>query len=319
MADINSGCSTPMGAPTFPFQTVAFECSLFACIRTYTASVTDGSVVETEVKRSFGQTDWLTGENNPPGILRPLDMRFIPKEENCTFKERVKNQNSSLCTYNFNSISLLALGNFFWDFWNGTVAGKYFEHASSRNDAMDILYGGGITNFTHISGTLGGIADSMTAAIRLTGRVFDQDYGSGGGQGKVTGSVMISNTCIDVRWGWITLPAAVALLTLLLLASTVLLDRLKPDQPAWKTSSLPTLFHGLDPTELTNKEQLLTVTAMGKEAKGLWVKLTDEKSDTLHLKTCTQEGQAITRPLEAENSASTLTDIHMSQNHRRTW
>lgn len=58
------------------------------------------------------------------------------------------------------------------------------------------------------------------------------------------------------------------------------------DQPAWKTSVLPVLFHGLDTGGLASKSQLLTTTDMEKDTSSLWVRLTDETSATLRLETC---------------------------------
>lgn len=97
------------------------------------------------------------------------------------------------------------------------MTGIQYGAAASNNDILGILYSIGVTNFTHIDRILAGIADSMTAAIRLTGRVYNWDQDLGGGQGNVTGQVMLADTCIDIPWGWIALPAAVTLLTPMLL------------------------------------------------------------------------------------------------------
>ncbi|KAI9890983.1 MAG: hypothetical protein M1814_003484 [Vezdaea aestivalis] len=278
-------CGNSAGVPNMDFGPIAFECSLFPCTRTYTASVIGGAIVETEVKRSFGQGNWLNDRGDSSKALSPDKVQINPNED-CTSKWPHKDGSPPPCTYTAGPEFIMSLGNFFWSFWNGTSTGRHYGEATSTNDAMAILYSGGVTNFTHIDRVLGAMADSMTAAIRLTGRVDSDSPVYGRGQGKVEGQVMLADTCIDVRWGWIALPAAVALLTLLLLIPAVVLGRAARSQPAWKSSALAVLFHGLDDTaELASKAPLLTAAEMEKEARGLWVRLSDETGGALRLKT----------------------------------
>ncbi|KAF1986514.1 hypothetical protein K402DRAFT_81545 [Aulographum hederae CBS 113979] len=282
-----NNCGTPFGEPTMEFKTIAVECSLFPCALAYTASVVDGAVVETEVKRSFGQGDWLEDHGAWRGALIPGDLNINP-DEDCEPKWWPYKGIPPPCSFGIGLGSIMALGNFFWGFWNGTVPGRMYGEAASDNDVLDVLYSRGVTNFTHIDRVLGSVADSMTAAIHLTGRVEDYDAGSGGGQGNVTGQVFLADTCIEVRWAWIALPAAVAFLTLLLILTVVLGGAMR-DQPAWKTSALPVLFHGFDTAELASQSQLLTVSEMEREASGLWVRLTDETSGALRLEACSRQ------------------------------
>ncbi|KAH7119981.1 hypothetical protein B0J11DRAFT_617002 [Dendryphion nanum] len=283
-------CGNQIGVPTMELRTIAIECSLFPCTRTYTASVVNGAVVETEVKRSFGNGSWMSDHGEWRGAMLPNDIIINPGDD-CKAKWSLnKGGDKPPCTFTANSRFTMALGNFFWGFWNGTVTGKYYGTAWSNNDALEILHGKGVTNLTYIDHIFAGITDSMTAAIRLTGTRFDGSVGYGGGQGDVTGKVLLADTCIDVRWGWIALPSAVALFTLVLLVSTVVFDRVARKQPAWKTSALPLVFHGFDIAEFASKGPLLTTKEMEKEAEGLWVRLSDQTSGSIRLKTCRAQG-----------------------------
>jgi hypothetical protein len=123
----------------------------------------------------------------------------------------------------------------------------------------------------------------MSAAIRLTGYVSSLSSSVVGGQGPVTGQVFLADTCIGVRWGWTALPTAVTLLSLLLLILILLLGRATGDRPAWKSSSLPVLFHGLSTAGFASQRELLTATEMEKEANGLKVKLMDSNGGILRL------------------------------------
>jgi hypothetical protein len=91
----------------------------------------------------------------------------------------------------------------------------------------------GLSNLIQINIVLGGIANYMTSAIRLTGSVGDLQRPDGSGrQRTVTGTVFLAETCIAVRWDWIALPAAVTFLSLLLLILTLVLSRAPGDRPA---------------------------------------------------------------------------------------
>jgi hypothetical protein len=270
---------------TIDFTTFAVECSLFPCARTYTASVVNGAVVEVEVKRSFGTggwSDWMeeTWEGPAPGTVS------IDPKENCT-ATWTHGEKGEACTYEADAYFIMAAGNFFWHFWNGSISGFKWTQALSSNDVLNIIYDEGITNLSQIDIVLGRIADSMTSAIRLTGSVGQlwntQRSDGSGRQGTVTGTVFLAETCIAVRWGWIALPAAVTLLSLLLLILTHILSRAPGDRPAWKSSALPVLFHGLSNSGFASKSALLTEAEMEKEAKCMKVKLTDKRTGILRL------------------------------------
>jgi len=290
--DSGNNCGNPVGVPTMELQTMAVECSLFPCARTYTAAVVNGAIVETEVKRSVGQGDWLENQGSWRGGLLPGDVRIDPNE-NCPSDWPYRNGSPPPCTYTAGALPIMALGNFFWGFWNGSVAGRTYGGAASNNNVLDILYGRGVTNFSQIDHVLGGIADSMTAAIRLTGRVDYRDPDWGSGQAPVTGQVMLADTCIDVRSGWFAMPAVVAILTLLLLIAAIVHgggSGATADRPAWKSSALAVLFHGLDAEHVAARGRLLSATEMEREASGLWVRLTDETSGILRLEPCSRQG-----------------------------
>ncbi len=74
----------------------------------------------------------------------------------------------------------------------------------------------------------------MTNAIRA----------SGGGV-PVRGTAYEMSTFVHIRWGWITLPATVVLMTGAFLAAAMLKSRTTRTK-LWKSSALAMLFHGLD-------------------------------------------------------------------------
>ena len=59
-----------------------------------------------------------------------------------------------------------------------------------------------------------------------------------------TGDTFTTKTCVDVQWVWLSLPWALALLTLIFfVAVTVLSHNLPQDVRTWKSSPLPLMFH----------------------------------------------------------------------------
>jgi hypothetical protein len=266
------------------FKPLAAECALFPCARTYTARMETGLVVEEEVKRSVGKGDWgdWMVHDLRPGLVYPDDIVIDP-EENCT---------DAPCVFVANSSLIRASGNFFWHFWNGTVSGNLFRLAASTNEPSSILYNDGFTNFTYLDTVFGAISDSMTSAIRLTGMVGDDSTLGWNTRGvpevPTDGQALLArDTCIMIRWGWIALPAAVGLLSIVLLIITMISVARASSKGAWKSSSLPVLFHGLSADSRTQEGQLSTLGEMKKEAKTLKVRLMENTAGALQLKPAT--------------------------------
>jgi hypothetical protein len=140
-----NNCGNTIGVHTMELQTIATECSLFPCARTYTAAVINGNVVETEIKQSFRTNPWLTDQESFRKGLIPENIQ-IDTNEHSTSRTLRSNGTSSPCTYTTGARFIIALGNFFWGFWNATVSGNTYGDASSDSDILDVLYAGGVTN-----------------------------------------------------------------------------------------------------------------------------------------------------------------------------
>jgi hypothetical protein len=246
------------------------------------------------VKRTVSEReDWMTDElSDGP---QPRNVIIDPKEDCTRNVSKAYDTEEGPCTYVASSLFTASAARFAWRFWNGTVSGRVFSEGVATSGVVDILYNRGNANFTYIDEILGSIADSMTAAMRMTGSVLEgsrwslvgDSMGTWGGQGQVTGQVYIQDTCISVRWGWIALPAAVAWGSLLLLFFSVFSTRGKRTA-AWKSSALPVLFHGLSTdTHGHGHEhapgQLTTISEMGMEAKRVRVTLVENQRGILGL------------------------------------
>jgi len=283
--DSGNNCGDIMGAPTMELKPMAVECSLFPCARTYTAAIFDDRVVETEVKRTLGTGNWHRDRGDWAQGLLPTDIAIDPDEPCSSWWP--SGQEPPPCTYEASAPLIIALGDFFWGFWNGTVTGLTWGGAAPDNDVLDVFFSIGVTNFTYVDNILRGISNSMTSAIRLKGGVRDSSSsGPRRAAGPITGQVLRADTCIHIRWAWITLPAAMVFLTSLLLTWTIVLHTSRKRRPAWKSSALPVLFHGLECADRIVENKILTVREMEKEATGMWVTLSDGPTGSVRLEPC---------------------------------
>jgi hypothetical protein len=104
-----------------------------------------------------------------------------------------------------------------------------------RNDTVDV---------SMMEKYVGQFARAMTVYMRNWSSAKDETHG------LVHGDAIRTETCIQVRWPWISFPASLVAFTLLLLAITIWKTR-KNKRPlrqtgTWKSSSLAVLFGGLD-------------------------------------------------------------------------
>lgn len=109
----------------------------------------------------------------------------------------------------------------------GIIAGHLEEVFSSNSDDN---FGMALMQSSDLIGTIQNISTSVTYAI-----------GQGKNATSATGTALMSETYISVRWVWFILPALTIVCSLVLLAATVIYSK-RRDVPSWKQSSLLSLF-----------------------------------------------------------------------------
>lgn len=140
-----------------------------------------------------------------------------------------------------------------WD----TISGSAF---------LQNLYQSGNISFSSFSTQMNRTANSMTAFMRQNGGQGPEHY--------ARGKLYNTTTCIEVRWGWLALPAVLALLTIIVLVATMYASSPKSGSDVWKSSSLAVLFHGLTKKE-EMRSNLNSSSGMARVAKTIEVKLDD--------------------------------------------
>lgn len=128
------------------------------------------------------------------------------------------------------------------------------------------LYQSGNISFASFATQMNRTANSMTAFMRQNGRQGHEHYAKG--------KLFNTTTCIDVRWGWLALPAVLALLTIIVLCATMYASSSKRGSAVWKSSSLADLFHGLAMKEKLSSD-LDSSSGMEQAAKTINVILDD--------------------------------------------
>jgi hypothetical protein len=159
---------------------------------------------------------------------------------------------NSACTYGLGVGSLQAIAQYFGGAffsqadYSSTLQAPYGTPGNTVGNAwLELLYRNGTANIDSVTEFMQGLANAMTATMRQRGDSTNSI--------PVTGTALVNSTCIDVRWGWLTLPVALLALTFSFFASVMWISRgptfkrtAQGVRPVWKSSSLPLLWCGLD-------------------------------------------------------------------------
>lgn len=126
----------------------------------------------------------------------------------------------------------------------GTVQGLYWDINESGEtivnnfggpEILQSIYNYGRVDFGHIQGVFENISESLTKFIRTHGNASYSE--------PARGQVQHYAICLGIQWPWITLPAVLAVLTILFLVSVVESTG-RHDTPLWKASLLPWILGG---------------------------------------------------------------------------
>lgn len=142
---------------------------------------------------------------------------------------------------------------------NKTLETPYWSRdpSSAEGDLWLVnLYRNGTATMDTVAAYLDGLVWSMTANVRQN----SDDAGGGGGSSLLlaaaAGQMLAAETCLKVRWAWLSLPATLLGLEVAFLAVIVVYSRSKKEwRGDWKGSSLALLFHGLEAHAVESREK----------------------------------------------------------------
>ena len=310
-----TGSLTPLSGGV-PF---AVRSSLYPCVKTWGANITSNEFRETEISSVLMEFNtktshsYLTNQTlrngtwqacNPTSHMTNVNTVSVTKnpppnsDEPTTFDdadtyepEFVANniENGTTLWYPFDCTWMFGGDNFrairwflrgLFDHNNVTLAMFY-----PQGDLwLQNLYMNGTANMSSVDEYMNRLASSMTATIRSHGDPVRAPYTN-----YASGVVLENQTCIHVRWAWLALPASLVLCSITFLAATITLTSAKlsnDSTKAWiaktgplKSSPLPLLFHGIEPSTLVATGHPNDLNDMQRLAKTLDVRLGQSSVD----------------------------------------
>ena len=226
----------------------ATECMLTYCIRTLNASVTNGKLHTNTLATWYNESGSLPYSVSGKGIQYaylnpPPDSIPIENPGNLAFFVS-RGRNLDIQSWLYYVFQRITFANF-----------SYTEAPRIRaNDMAIALYFG-----TELGVMMANLADRMTDNLRS--RSSD----------KACGTVWGVETYVSVRWPWLVLPVGLVLLSVALLAATIVSSN-RHRCLVWKSDSLATLFHGLSDDE--SYKRLYHLGQMERAVEGMEVQLT---------------------------------------------
>lgn len=227
---------------------VAFGCSLYYCIKTYQTSVQLGGLTE-DILFTYPNS---TTSPQTPNINNPV----------------VLSQDGQ--NYTVQVSTAIAMSDYMSNLLSGSATGGIDEQDFS-SDPIQAMYAAVTTNGSSIITFMQNLATSMTNTMRTDTRSSGSTF--------LSGVSLKTETYLAVKWGWISLPAAVVALHILLLIYIIWRTQREPVE-AFKSSSLATVFAGL--TEQRRGEipgQVGTMEEIEKAARQLHVSLQKEDGE----------------------------------------
>jgi len=296
MLNVNSSCQVMDGdihlserCEKYPW---AFRASLYPCIKTYRSKIvkaiaeetpittlplrkTNASAVEVTTTANLTYSlatdsilvngswqrcqvsDHFT-ESTPIPISVNKTLQLYPEEPTLWYP--------TACVWMLDYVPALAINQFLsWMFDESPLLAVTSNTVITAGSIwLKPLYRNGTADIDSVSNYMNGLVGAMTATIRQRG------------SGRVLGTVQISQTCIRVNWAWLSLPAGLVGLTLLLLICTIQScqrSSLWTSTRSWRCSNLALLFHGCDDEMRQRMSEIVSNNEMMKVSKSLVVEL----------------------------------------------
>ena len=266
----------------------AVECGLYPCVRGYNGAVNSGNFTESLVSTEPMPLASSSFTVDYPFCFYALRVGCVSQEGTHALKaqgysisdgqewlqyncsSRVDNAKTipDQCIYEFNYAPAQALAvNFQTGFFDGNVteANVGFVDQVNGQVQLQVLFDSGKNTLESINATMARVADFLTKYVR--------ENGDASNSASAPGTAFQNETFLRVRWAWFTLPAALALFTLIFFVYTLIEIAGHERHTNWKSSPLALLFHGLDAETLERYRRLDLLDEMDEKAKEVNVQL----------------------------------------------
>lgn len=182
------------------------------------------------------------------------------------------------CVWWFGSLPAQAMSSFLHGFFDGNTLSLINQDNPSEIEGglwLFSMFLNGTASMDTVNALMSGLAWSVTAALRQA----PASEGTPREQSAVSGQAQMVQSCLTVRWAWLSLPASLLGLQLVFLVATVAISgSAKHWGGDWKDSPLALLYHGLEgctdvPDEKVGREELRDRDGMFKVAQRMRVQL----------------------------------------------
>ncbi|KAI1342712.1 hypothetical protein F5Y15DRAFT_373733 [Xylariaceae sp. FL0016] len=231
----------------------AAECRIDPCVRSYTANVSAGNLVETVVDvvnatwdedRSFWtMIDMSCLDASEEDALRGAGYTFddsttwltynLSRDLSTAYNTETLNETMTTirteCIYQSYSGQYLSLADYLGNMFSGSVA--FAPGALGGDTILQTIFQEGNVTFSTIDDAFSRVANALTVWNRQ-------------GNNVTVGQTYKAETCVSARWEWLAYPLALAVGTLLVLVWTMLeTRRFEGSDQDYKSSVLALLFH----------------------------------------------------------------------------
>lgn len=278
----------------------AIRSSIYPCVKTWGANITLNELRETEVtsvpmeRNYFASHSYLTNHTlrngtwqacNPTSHMTDTNTVSVTKDgppHNGSFWANNVENGTTLwypfdCTWLLGRTTRNAIISFLDSLFNYNNLTQAVT--TPIGDLwLKNLYMNGSANMSTANDYMERLASSVTATIRSHGDPAPTPYTN-----YASGAVLENQTCIQVSWAWLALPASLILCSIMFLAATIILTSAKrctDPANAWistagplKSSPLPLLFHGIESSALLATGHPSNLTDMQRVAETLDVRL----------------------------------------------
>ena len=241
----------------------AYQCTLYPCLRQYSAEINKGSLRQTLLDTTPVASTWRSGHERMRSVPGPcffsLDWTYLSPEQrigvnregyrvngtspwiayNCSTRNDKPFLVPEECLYSYGMEALDGFEMFVEDFFGSWLeTSNYTENSLQGSSQLQVLYHNGYHNLTTINRSMEAVANALSARMQSNGGSSNSE--------PARGVMYRSTTCIGTSWGWFALPMALALLTILFFALVIRDTAWHGRRANWKTSPLALLFHGLE-------------------------------------------------------------------------
>lgn len=229
----------------------ATQCSLYWCVNTMQAVVTNGQISDTKID------SWYNNKTTP------VD-RHDPSSYNMKLKPPSLNPNDSSFDFIFDIYASTALNLWLMERFSistDLVNDSNTDHSCSTHLSVSKTDLQRLLLKTNITAMFEKLTASMTHNLRSSSLDSQRSFEGMGyvlGVGPANGTAYSLEVLVSVRWPWLTFPAALLLIALVFFFLT-LLSTSRHQLEVWKLSPFPLIFNRVDESQPLPQSEMLPV------------------------------------------------------------